>query len=209
MPRRNSILKVGVTGGIGSGKSEVCRLFEGLGVPVLYADDMAKELSNTSPEIQQELRELLGESAYTSDGQLDRAFVASRIFSHRSLRKKVNEIIHPRVEEAISRKVVEWANRGTTVIVVEAALIYEAGLDKSLDAVVVVEADEERRIARVVQRDGGKRENVLERMRAQMGPAEKLKKADYIIVNNGSKEELRRNVEFFLSIFQNLAGQKA
>ncbi|HTP13766.1 MAG TPA: dephospho-CoA kinase [Bacteroidota bacterium] len=205
MPRKPGILKIGVTGGIGSGKSEVCRIFESLGVPVIYADDVAKELGNYDAEVRALLRKLLGEKAYTSDGVLDRAWVASRIFSNSDLRKKMNDIVHPRVERAIAQKVNDLNRAGTRVVLVEAALIYEAGLDKTLDAVLVVDADEETRIARVAERDGVVREQVLNRIASQQDPATKVKAADYVIVNNGTKEDLRQKVAFFHSVFQILA----
>ena len=209
MPRKNRILKIGVTGGIGSGKSEVCRIFEKLGIPVIYADAVAKELSNYNPEVQGLLRQLLGEKAYTSDGVLDRAYVASKIFSNGGLRKKMNAIVHPRVEQTIAQTVDELARAGKRVVIVEAALIYEAGLDKTLDAVLVVDADEEKRIGRVMGRDGVVREHVLNRIASQRGPAANVKAADYIIVNNGTMEDLARQVAFFQSVFQTLAENDA
>ena len=205
MSSKSRILKIGVTGGIGSGKSEVCRAFERLGVSVLYADEIAKELSNSDPQTKQALRQLLGDKTFTSDGVLDRAYVASRIFSNKALQKKINAIVHPRVEEAIARKIDALENAGRSITIVEAALIYEAGLDKILDAVIVVDAEEESKIARVMKRDGTTRESVLSRMNAQLKPSSKLKRADYSILNNGTKEELEQKVLFLHSIFQNLA----
>jgi dephospho-CoA kinase len=200
------MLKIGVTGGIGSGKSEVCRIFEKLGAPVLYADTIAKDLSNTDPGIQRSIRNLLGDRAYTSDGVLDRAYVASRIFSDRTLRRKMNDIVHPRVERAIAQTVDDLERGGKRIVIVEAALIYEAGLDKTLDAVLVVDADEENRVTRVMRRDGVAREPVLSRMNSQLDPAAKVRVADYVIFNNGTKKELEQRVTFLYSVFQNLAG---
>jgi dephospho-CoA kinase len=206
MPRKGTMLKIGVTGGIGSGKSEVCRIFEKLGAPVLYADTIAKDLSNTDPGIQRSIRNLLGDRAYTSDGVLDRAYVASRIFSDRTLRRKMNDIVHPRVERAIAQTVDDLERGGKRIVIVEAALIYEAGLDKTLDAVLVVDADEENRVTRVMRRDGVAREPVLSRMNSQLDPAAKVRVADYVIFNNGTKKELEQRVTFLYSVFQNLAG---
>lgn len=205
MARKSRIQKIGVTGGIGSGKSEVCRIFERLGIPVLYADDIAKELSNSDPRIKEALRHLLGDKTFTSDGMLDRAFIASRIFTNKSLQKKINAIVHPRVEEVIAQKIAELEETGKPIAIVEAALIYEAGLDKILDAVIVIDADKESKIARVMKRDGISRESVLSRMKSQMNPSSKLNKADYSILNNGTKMELEQKVLFLNSIFQNLA----
>ncbi len=209
MPRKTRILKIGVTGGIGSGKSEVCRMFEKRGVPVIYADAVARDISNYDAEVQTLLRRLLGDKAYTSDGVLDRAYVASRIFSNSGLRKKINAVVHPRVERSIAGKVEELDRAGKRMVIVEAALIYEAGLDKTLDVILVVDADEETRIARVMGRDGVVREQVLHRIASQRDPAAKVNAADYVIGNNGTKEELEQKVTFFHSVFQNLAGDNA
>lgn len=204
MADKRRLRAIGVTGGIGSGKTEVCRIFERLGVPVLFADLIAKEISNYDPRVHQLLVKLLGRQAYTSDGVLDRAYVASRVFSSTVTQKKINGIIHPRVEEEVKRKCAELEREGTRLAIVEAALIYEAGFDRFLDAVVVVDAGEEARIDRAAKRDGLSRTSVLERMNSQMDPLAKLKKADYIIHNDGTTEELEQKVKFLYSIFQNL-----
>lgn len=204
MSDKRRIITIGVTGGIGSGKTEVCRIFERLGVPVLYADDIAKEISNYDPYARQLIVDLLGEKAYTADGVLDRAYVATRVFSSKAVQKKINGIIHPRVEKELERRISELGRAGSRVAVVEAALIYEAGLDRSLDVVVVVEADEDKKVDRVLKRDGTSRTSVYDRMRAQMDPSAKVKKADYIVYNNGTVEELEGKVKFLYSVFQNI-----
>ena len=199
------ILKIGVTGGIGSGKSAVCSFFAKLGVPALFADDIAKELSSTDSTIRKRLIALIGESAFQSDGSLNRSFIASEIFSHKSLQQKVESIIHPQVEKEIDRQMRKLAHRGDWIVVVEAALIYEAGLHKKLDAVVVVDADESKRISRVCKRDIVTENAVRSRMAAQLDVKKKLEKADYIIYNNGTTEELEFKVRFLYSVFKQLA----
>jgi dephospho-CoA kinase len=209
MSGKRRFIAIGVTGGIGSGKSEVCKIFENLGVPVLSADAIAKEISNYDPRVKQLLIKLLGPQAYTPDGVLDRPYVASRVFSSESIQKRINAVIHPRVEDEVRRKFSEMERSGTPIGMVEAALIYEAGLDRLLDAVVVVDAGESNRIERVVNRDGSTRSSVLDRMKAQMDPNAKVKKADYIIHNDGSIEELKQKVGFLYSIFQKLTEQSS
>lgn len=205
---KRRLLTIGITGGIGSGKSEASRMFEKLGVPVISADVVAKEISNYDPRAKQLLLALLGPKTYTSDGVLDRAFVASKVFSSKSIQKKINLIIHPRVEVEVHQKFLELEKNGMRMGMVEAALIYEAGLDKVLDAVVVVDASESVKIDRVMKRDGASRESVLGRMNAQMDSLDKLKKADYIIHNDGTLEELEHKVKFLHSIFQNLTNRE-
>jgi dephospho-CoA kinase len=202
---RKHILEIGVTGGIGSGKSAVCSIFAHLGVPVLYADDIAKELSSTDSTIRKKLITLLGESAFHADGSLNRSFIASEIFANKSLQKKVESLIHPRVEKEIERQIEEFAHRGEPIVIVEAALIYEAGLYKKLDAVIVIDADESERVSRVRKRDVVSEEAVRSRITAQLEVKRKLEKADYIIYNNGTLEELESKVRFLYSVFKQLA----
>lgn len=180
-------------------------MFERLGVPVLYADTIAKDLSASDPRVKNAIVALLGGEAYTPQGEINRAYVASKLFSSKSVQKMINAIVHPRVEEEIEKKIDQLETGGETVVIVEAALIFEAGLDKHLDVVVVVDAAEETKIARIVKRDGTPREAILERMKAQLSPAAKLRKADYVIYNNGTLKELVANVKFLNSVFQSVA----
>lgn len=207
MSSSEHILKIGITGGIGSGKSAVCSIFAYLGVPVLYADDIAKELSSTDSAIRKKIIAVLGESAFQADGSLNRSFIASEIFSNKSLQQKVESIIHPRVEKEIEKQIKELAHRGQLVAIVEAALIYEAGLYKKLDAVIVVDADESERINRVRKRDVVSEDAVHSRMHAQLNVKNKLEKADYIIYNNGTLEELESKVQFLYIVFKQLADE--
>jgi dephospho-CoA kinase len=203
--RQKNILKIGITGGIGSGKSAVCSFFAHFGVPVLYADEIAKELSSTDSTIRKKLVALLGELAFQTDGSLNRSFIASEIFANKELQKKVEFIIHPRVEKEIERQIKELAHRRELIIIVEAALIYEAGLHKKLDAVIVVDADEFVRISRVRKRDVVSEDAVRSRMTAQLDAKTKLEEADYIIYNNGTLEELESKVRFLYIVFKQLA----
>ncbi len=198
------ILRIGVTGGIGSGKSLVCSLFAHLGVPVLSADQLAKELMVQDGELKMAIAKLLGASAYEPDGSLSREYIASKIFSNKSLQKKINSLVHPRVEERLDREIAQLERQGKRMAIVEAALIYEAGYDKRLDIVVVVDADEGERVRRVAYRDSVSEEEVRKRVQSQWSPSRKVQKADYVIRNDGSFEELEANVRFLHTLFTSL-----
>lgn len=201
------ILKIGVTGGIGSGKTTVCAIFGRLGVPVLYADDISKELSNNDPVIRKKLKALLGDSAYMDGGLLNRSFVASKIFSIKSLQRKVEAVIHPRVDRERQYRIDRLRKEGNRIIIIESALLYEAGLNKKLDAVVVVDADKTERINRVRKRDVISEDTVRGRIFAQLDVKKKLEKADYVIFNDGTLEELESKVRFLYTIFEQITNE--
>ena len=186
---------LGVTGGIGSGKTTVCRLFEELGARVFYADEEAKRLQVEDPEARREIVEAFGKESYLPSGELNRRYLAELVFNDDQKLDTINRIVHPRVfqrlQEARSRAEAE----GVPLLVHEAALIYESGAQNYLDAVAVVHADEETRIHRVMERDGVPREAVLARMVKQLPAEELLERADFVIRNDGDVEELRRQVE--------------
>lgn len=182
-------------------------MFERLGIPVLYADEIAKEIMDSDPKVNKHVAGLLGASAYTSDGSLDRVYVASQVFSNKTLQKKLNAIVHPLVEQEINRRIEGISAVGKRSVIIEAALIYEAGLERMLDAVVVVDADEQERIERVAKRDGISVADIKKRIGAQWSTQRKLDKADYILRNNGSLQDLETNVRFLYTIF-NIISQK-
>ena len=178
------MLKIGLTGGIGSGKSTVARIFEVLGIPVYYADDRAKQLMVSDPDLIAGIKGLFGSKAYLPDGTLNRALIAERAFSEPSLLKKLEALVHPAVFTDGDR----WhdAHQDVPYTIKEAALLFESGGYKKLDKVIVVTAPEEMRIQRVVHRDGTTREAVLARIRQQMPQEEKVRLADFVIVNDGN-----------------------
>lgn len=173
-------LKVGVTGGIGSGKTLVCKVFETLGIPVFYADDEAKRVMSDNGDVRDQLKALIGRDAY-EDGTLNRPYIASRIFRDRDLLKQMNAIVHPVVHEEFKT----WVeNQGHAPYVIEeAALLFESGAAQRLDTIVEVYASEETRIRSVCERDGVVEEKVRERMRNQMDEEEKRRLADHVILN--------------------------
>lgn len=198
------MIRLGVTGGIGSGKSLVCALFAQLGIPVLSADDIAKDIMRNDGDVRRELLRLFGDAAFSADGSLDRPYIASKVFSNKPLQRKLNAVVHPRVEKELDRQLAELEGSGARVGIVEAALIYEAGYDRRLDAVIVIDAKKRERLRRIVERDNASPSEVLKRMDAQWSAARKLAKADYVVRNDGSKEDLERNVRFLYTLFSHL-----
>jgi len=178
------MIKVGITGGIGSGKTLICRVFEKLNVPVFYADQQAKWLYDHDQQVRQKLIHSFGSDIYDSQG-LRRARLASIIFSDPGALKKVNQIVHPVVRE----KFHQWCRsyQHLPYVLEEAAILFESGADKELDQTMLVYAPQELRIQRVMQRDQVSYQAVGERMNHQMPDEEKLGQADFIIYNDGSR----------------------
>jgi dephospho-CoA kinase len=190
-------LLVGVTGGIGSGKSTVCELFRRLGRTVIGADTVARELMEGNAALKRAVTALLGAEAFRPDGTLDAQSVAGKIFTESALRTRLNAAVFPRVIQEIHRRIgaLPSAQR-SPYVVIEAALIYESGLDADLDYVIVVHASAATRIARVETRDGVTRADIVRRARAQMPSEELRKRADFVLVNESAVAPLEINVAF-------------
>ena len=173
--------QIGITGGIGSGKTLVCSVIETLGVPVYYADREAKRLMNSHPVLKESIEGLLGKEAYR-DGELDRRYVGRRVFGNRDLLEQLNSLVHPAVREDYQSWVDGWSE--VPYVVEEAAILFESGANRNLDITVLVYAPSELRIRRVMQRDGVSKEEVQRRMLHQMDEEEKRILADEVIVND-------------------------
>lgn len=172
---------IGITGGIGSGKSLIAKILQAMNFPIYYSDNRAKELMNENEVIRTKLEALFGNEAYV-DGKLNRPYIAEQIFQDESKRLAMNEIVHPVVLADFR----DWTNKQTTPFVFqESALLFETGNDQSFDAVILVTAPESIRIKRVMQRDNSTEEHVRSRIAAQMSEDEKRQKTPYIIENSG------------------------
>ncbi|WP_340063403.1 dephospho-CoA kinase [Ascidiimonas aurantiaca] len=181
---------VGLTGGIGSGKSTVAGFFQEMGVPVFIADEVAKTLLADSAEVIKKVKALLGTAAYKS-GVPDRKYIAGEVFADPDKLKRLNKIIHPEVR----KKFDEWYKKQPSPYVIkEAAILFESGGAKECDLIITVTAPMETRIDRVITRDGVSREAVLARMKNQWSDEEKIKLSDFTIVNTDI-EETRRQIE--------------
>ena len=171
---------IGLTGGIGSGKSTVAQMFSDLGVPIYIADERAKQLINTSKVIKRELISLFGNKAYTADG-LDRNFIASKIFTNKELLQKMNAIVHPKVGADFKR----WVKRQQAPYVVkEAAIIFEHDQQSQYDYIITVTSPLEERIQRVMKRDNKSKEQIMVVANNQLPDDEKVKQSDFVIVND-------------------------
>lgn len=176
------MIKIAITGGIGSGKSYVSHLLEGMHIPVYNADNEAKRLTAADAGIREELTALLGGEVY-KDGMLNKPLLASCLFSEPSRMHQINSIIHPRVRKDFAAWV--EGQEGCEIVGMESAILYEAGFQDTVDAVVMVYAPVDLRIQRAMYRDGATEEQVRARMAAQMDDEEKRRRADFTVVNDG------------------------
>lgn len=180
---------VGITGGIGSGKSTACQIFNYLGIPIYDADGRAKFLMENNQQLVSRIKELLGAEAFDSNGRLNNLFVADIVFKNPELLAQLNALVHP----VVASDTFEWIKeQASPYVIKEAALLFESGANKNMDAVVVVQAEERIRIERVMLRNKITEEQVKDRIKRQMPESEKLRLADYVIVNDGSKSLIRQ-----------------
>lgn len=191
---------VAVTGGIGSGKSVVCRLFGMLGAKVYDCDSGAKRLMNGDKELAAKIVELFGAESYTN-GTLNRGYLAKIIFADAERRLALDRFVHP----AVARDLKLWCERcaasGERYAVVESAILFESGLDRMVDKVVVTDAPREMCIARAMARDGATRSAIEARIKGQIDSSERLRRADYVVENDEQKL-LWRQVLALDSIFR-------
>jgi len=176
------MLKLGVTGGIGSGKTQVCSIISAMGYPVFNADSVARRIVEEDSKIILCIKEVFGDDIYVNDS-LNRKRVAELVFSNPKLLEMLNSIVHPAVKEYFNNWVLKYQSR--SLVVEEAAILFESGSYKNLDKIVVVTAPLELRISRVKERDGVSREAIINRINSQFSQDELIKRGDYIIENDG------------------------
>jgi dephospho-CoA kinase len=195
------MFQVGVTGGIGSGKTLVCSVLEKLGVPVYRADQKARKLMGEDPELKGRIVEFFGEEAYLG-GALNRSYLAERVFGNGEMLNKLNALVHPAVRKDYERWLTEQTD--APYVVEEAAILFESGASRWMDLVVMVYAPEVLRIARVMKRDGVNEETVRRRMAHQMAEEEKRARSDLVIINDENGRLLPQILEVHQHILKRI-----
>lgn len=194
---------IGLTGGIGAGKSAAASRFRLLGAHVIDADVLARKALDPGHICYQETVAAFGESILRADGTINRSVLAGLVFSDESRCQTLNSIIHPRVIADMLGQAGEISRQDPqAVVVLDVPLLFECDMDKSVDASVLVVAADERRIERIVKRDGSQREDVAARIRAQMPQEEKRLRADYVLSNDGPLLSLYGQVDALYQIFR-------
>jgi len=183
----------GLTGGIGSGKSTVAKLFELFGCAIFYSDEIAKNIY-FEDSVKRQVKELLGDSAYLSENSIDKKYISSKIFNDTDLLHRLNAIIHP----AVGEKFEVFKTRHTgKMIIKETALLFEVKLESQVEKIIVVASNDELRIRRVMKRDGLTEEELRKKIKSQMLQEEKIKKADFVIYNNEEEFLITQALDVF------------
>ncbi|HMR43909.1 MAG TPA: dephospho-CoA kinase [Saprospiraceae bacterium] len=198
------MLKIGITGGIGSGKTTVCKIFESLGIPVYYADDRAKWLMENDPKLVAGLKNMFGENVFDAGGKLNRTLIAQSVFGDEKKLAALNSLVHPAVFEDAAAWFAKQKNQPYALK--EAALLVESGSYKELDRLIVATAPEKLRIERVVKRDGVSESAVKARIKNQLPESEKITHADFIINNDGRHSLVKQVWEIHQLLLKESAG---
>ncbi len=194
------MLRIGLTGGIGSGKTTVAHIFEVLGMPVYYADDAAKRLMNEEANLKQKLIQHFGEESYV-EGKLNRAYLSSVVFSNTEKTSLINSIIHP---ATIADAEAWMLQQQAPYALKEAALIFESGAEKNLDLVIGVSAPLPIRLQRVMKRDAIDEAAVLARMQKQMNEEEKMSRCDFVVINDDETLLIPQVIAIHEQLLQNI-----
>jgi dephospho-CoA kinase len=189
------LLKIAITGGAGTGKSTVARMFKDLGAEVLDADQIAREAVAVGEPAWVELRRLYGPEYFNEKGELNRSMLAQRVFADPEERRRLDGLIHPRVEAELKSRVAELARRGESLVLVEVPLLFETGREAAFDRVIVVTAPEALQIRRLRGRDRRGADEIRGILQAQWPLADKVARADYLVDNGGARRLTERQVK--------------
>ncbi len=189
------MIKIGVTGGIGSGKAEVAKIMASLGAAVVFADQVSRRIYEPGDAGHQAVVDTFGEQILDEDERIDRAALAAIVFGDDAERERLEQAVWPVMAKVVERDFAAAGENGAEVVVLEAAVLFEAGWEGLVDEVWTVTTSEDVAVERVRRRDGLTEEQVRARMAAQLSAADKASKADRVIVNDGTLEELEESVE--------------
>lgn len=193
-------IKLGITGGIGSGKSYICQRLQKAGIPIYSCDDQAKRLNVESPEIRKAFTALLGPSVYLEDGSLNKPLLINYLFASEEHANTINHIVHP----VVLQDFLQWAQeQEEETVALEAALLFEAGYQQQLDCTIVVTAPLELRLQRIIERDHTTREAALQRIGVQSSDEKIIQQADFVIVNDEKTSINKQIQELFVFLRSN------
>ncbi|MDZ7806993.1 MAG: dephospho-CoA kinase [Gracilimonas sp.] len=198
------MIKVGITGGIGSGKTTFCKEWEKLGAFVIYADDLAKELMLNDEDLKQEIRDKFGDEAYFKNGELNRSYLAKEAFEKGRV-SELNEIVHPVLWRETDKLAIQKAKEGVDIFAKEAAILLNNGRPEDLNYVILILTDESERVKRTSERDNSEKQTVLDRINKQPDFEALTHLADFIVYNDGSIEELKTKAEVIYKELKELA----
>jgi dephospho-CoA kinase len=200
---KNKKITIGITGGIGSGKSTVAKMIAEKGYPVLSADEIAREVTEPGGEGLKKIAQAFGPSVLKDDGTLNRGWLREQISRSPMMRATLDSITHPLIQAVSRERAEKYFAQGASLVFYEAPLLFEANSHRRLDGVICVHADDQRRVDRVVKRDGRDAGEVLLLLRGQMPQEEKLKLSEYHIANENGLDELRAQVDKVLAAIKN------
>jgi dephospho-CoA kinase len=204
MNKNLNIKRVGITGGIGSGKTESGKILENAGEKVLYADIIAKEVINSNEKVKNKIKQLFGQNYFDTDGKLNRKKLADLVFDDEESLMLLNSIVHPEVFKVIDDEIKKAKISGKKLIFIEAALIFESYVDEKLDFVIVIDAEENLCKERVCNRDKMSPAQFYKRVKSQIASEEKVKLGDFIIKNNSDILSLEKNILFIRDLIYSL-----
>ncbi|MEE3246406.1 MAG: dephospho-CoA kinase, partial [Chloroflexota bacterium] len=194
-PAQREMMVIGLTGSIGTGKSEAARQLEALGASIISADQVGHEAYTPNTEAWEQVVAAFGDDILQDDGEIDRRKLGAVVFSDPGQLEKLNQIMHPRMARMVADKIEELRDQGAEVVVVEAALLFEAGWDSLVEEVWVTDSTEQVVIERLKQRNGMSEEEARKRISSQMGRTERLERSDYVIENSGDMATLGNTIK--------------
>ena len=195
---------VGITGGIGSGKTTIARIWQEMGAFVLFADDLAKDIMISDQDVIRDIKAKFGEQAYLEDGSLHKKYLKEQVFKKGRV-EELNGIVHPKVFAHTTQKIKETEQKGYDVFVKEAALLLKYGRPKEFNKIVLVLSDEDKRIARVTERDDASSDEIKARIDKQQNFEKHRADADFVIYNNGTQEDLELRAKILYHKFREQA----